>query len=101
MVVWAIRAEHQGAGARRLDMNQVTTGNFLERGGEGAVYKGEFEGQEVAVKKIPLYGLDWKMMNSLRHVLRVSHFAATFSRHICQMKGYCANDDELWCVLRH
>ena len=100
IVIRAIDAERKGAGARFLDMTQVETpgDRRLGSGGEGVVYDGMFEGQAVAVKKMELHSMDWRKMNSIRHVLCVSHFAANFSRNICRMKGYCASVDELWCV---
>ena len=98
MVIRAIQAEDQGVGARRLDQSQVRIGEILAHGGQGIVYHGQFEGEEVAVKTMNLPSKDWREMDSVRHVLCVSHFAATFSRNICQMKGYFVAENKLWCV---
>ena len=97
MVKRAIQAEHMGQGPNRVNKTdvQLFTDDMLGRGGEAVVYKGIFEGEEVAVKCMSLPSLEWRALNSVRHVLGVSHVAGTFSRNICQMKGYFATETEL------
>ena len=100
MVKRAVQAEQMGRGPHRINENdvQILYDEKLGAGHEGIVYRGTFEQQEVAVKCMLLPDLEWRALNSIRHILGVSHLAGTFSRNICQMKGYFISKKELGCA---
>ena len=60
-------------GSLQIKLCDNPTGDPLYRGGYGDVYKREYEGHEVAVKVLRIYGT-----SDLRKVTRVSHSDAQF-----------------------
>lgn len=59
--------------------------NKIGSGGYGEVYKGVFNGEEIAVKKLfPMYGLDDEAFaNEFRNLMKVKH------KNIVRLIGYC------------